>query len=279
MRRRRAPLLAAALLLPAGGAPAQGVPEALRGPWFQGDCARPAAMLHLTARAAARVPEQGEGMLIRFAAMGEAAGWTLGTGAGPEAPRLLLRQAGAALESVLPDPKTRDDRLPGEAPVERWHRCPTVPPGIAALHGEGVAALAALEHLEAACGAPDTAACLAAILEQGEVARDGGLSAAELARLARGAAWILAVQEGASGERLAAASGLAALAAAAAARALLESLDYDGDGRLSAAELAQDRIGFGAASGTAAGRPMRGEWLAPGLDALRELLGGIGMGR
>jgi YD repeat-containing protein len=291
-----APALAAAQPAPAPDAAAggPGIPEPLRGAWFQGDCARPEAMLFVTARAAARVPESGAGLLLRFVATGGgaagAAGWTLGTAGGAEAQRLLLRPAAAdpgqaaapdALETAEPDAKTRDDRLPGDAPVQRWSRCPGVPPGVAALHGEGVAALAALEHIEAACGGggADTRACLAALVAQGDVTRDGMLGAAELARLARGAAWIVAVQQGGSGETLAAATGLGALAGLAAARGLLESLDYDGDGRLSAEELAQDRVAFGAAGGTPQGRPLRSELAGPGLDALRELLGGIGLGR
>ena len=54
-------LLLGALLLACGQAAAQGVPgpqgvpEALRGTWAQGACAAPAAVLHVTARAVARV--------------------------------------------------------------------------------------------------------------------------------------------------------------------------------------------------------------------------------
>jgi YD repeat-containing protein len=234
------------------------------------------------------VPERaGSGALLRFVEVraAGAGGWTMGIARGAEAPRLLLRAGpGAAadtLETVEPDPKTRDDRLPGgDAAAARWHRCAApLPPGIAALHGEGVAMLAAAEHIEAACGGPDTPSCLRAVLAQADVTGDGMLTTAEIARLTRGAAWIVAVEQGASGEALAATSGVGALAGLAAARALLESLDYDGDGRLSAQELAQDRVAFGTARGTPEGRPLRSDLAEPGLDWLRGLLGGMGLGR
>ncbi len=271
--------LALSLLL---GMPAfaQGVPEALRGAWYAGDCADPAAMLVLTSRAAARVETEVPARLFRFGstgpAPGTAAGYTLGVAVGAEAPRLMFRAAPEGLETIEPDPKTRDDRLPGEARPETWRRCPAPPPAIAALHGEGVAFLAALEHLEAACGAGTPGACAEALIRQGDVSGDGKLSPAELARLVRGAAWVLAVQEGGTVEALAAAVGGGALGGIVAARLLVESLDYDGDGRLSLEEVLQDRAtGFGRAMGTESGRAFRLEGLTEGAGMLRGLLEGL----
>ena len=84
-------LLLLALPLPAAAQPAgaagPGIPEALRGAWLEGpSCARPGALLFLTARAALRVPpEEGPPVLLRFAAVGAApGGWTLGTAPGAE---------------------------------------------------------------------------------------------------------------------------------------------------------------------------------------------------
>uniref|UniRef100_UPI0022EA6DB1 hypothetical protein n=1 Tax=Falsiroseomonas oryzae TaxID=2766473 RepID=UPI0022EA6DB1 len=187
-----------------GGA---GVPEPLRGAWFAGDCADPSAMLVLTGRAAARVEAEAPARLFRFAEMGQAAGYTLGTGTGAEAPRLMFRPAPEGLETIEPEAKTRDDRLPGEARPATWRRCESPPAALATLHGEGIAFLADLEHLEAACGAGTPGACGEAILRQGDVSGDGRLAPAELARLARGAAWVLAVQEGATQDVLAGAVG------------------------------------------------------------------------
>ncbi|MGG5820285.1 hypothetical protein [Falsiroseomonas sp. HW251] len=266
---------ALALLL-AGPAAAQGVPEALRGAWFAGDCADPAAMLVLTGRAAARVDAEAPARLYRFATLGSAAGYALGTGTGPEAPRLMFRAAAEGLETIEPEAKTRDDRLPGDAAPQAWRRCDSPPAALAALHGEGIAFLAALENLEAACGTGTPGACAEAILRQGDVSGDARLSPAELARLARGAAWLLAVQEGATQEVLATAVGAGALGGILAARTLVESLDYDGDGRLSAAELLQDRgPGFARAAGTPEGRPLRMEGLSEGAGMLRSLMDGL----
>jgi hypothetical protein len=271
--------LALGLTLLAAPAAAQGVPEAVRGAWYAGDCADPAAMLVFTARAAARVEAEAPARLYRFASTGPAAGYTLGVAVGAEAPRLMFRAAPEGLETIEPDPKTRDDRLPGDARPETWRRCPAPPPALAALHGEGVAFLAALEHLEAACGGGTPGACAEALIRQGDVSGDGRLSPAELARLVRGAAWVLAVQEGGTQDGLAAAVGGGALGGIVAARLLVESLDYDGDGRLSLEELLQDRAaGFGRATGTEGGRPLRMEGLTEGAGMLRGLLEGL-MGR
>jgi hypothetical protein len=254
---------------------AQGVPEPLRGAWFAGDCADPAGMLVMTGRAAARVEAEVPGRLFRFGATRDFQGWTLGTGVGPEAPRLLFRAAPEGLETFEPDPKTRDDRLPGEGSPVVWRRCAAPPVALAAVHGEGIAVLAALEHLEAACGRGQPGACAEAIVRQADVSGDGTLAPAELARLARGAAWVLAVQEGATQDMLVGAVGAGALGGILAARLLVESLDYDADGRLSAAELAQDRAPFAAAAGTPEGRPLRTEGVMEGAGMLRALIDGL----
>jgi hypothetical protein len=264
--------LAAALLLAAAPAAAQGVPEALRGTWVQGECAAPAALLHVTARAVARLPAEGDARLVRFRDLRGHAGWTLGAGGGAEAPRVMLRAAGDALETAEPDAKTRDDRLPGAAPVTTWRRCAEPPAGLALLHGEGLAFLGTLERLEAACQGGTAAACIATLVAEGDVSGDGMLGVAELARLLRGAAWALAAQDGAAPVGLAAATALGSLPALVAARAAVESLDYDGDGRLSAEEIGRDRTGFPRGTGDASGRPTALEGLADAAGVLRGLL-------
>ncbi|MGX9963214.1 hypothetical protein ACVFYP_07810 [Roseomonas sp. F4] len=252
----------------------QGLAEPLRGAWFLGDCADPETMLLVTPRAVARV-QQDSSQLFRFREMRALEGWSLGTAGGPTAPRLLLRPAASGLETAEPDAKLRDDRLPGDTEVEAWHRCAAPPVALAALHGEGAAFLTALEHLEAGCGSGTPGACAAAILAQGDVSGDRLLSSAEIARLLRGAAWLAAVQEGAGQEAMVATLGVGGLAGLAAARLLVESLDYDGDGRLSAAELAQDRAAFATAPGNAAGRPLRMDGVAEGAGMLRGLMEGL----
>jgi hypothetical protein len=274
--RKRAWAIAAALLLACApmSARAQGLAEPLRGAWFLGDCADPRATLLVTPRAAARLQPDST-RLFRFRDLRVLEGWSLGTAGGPTMPRLLLRPAGPGLETAEPDPKLRDDRLPGETDVESWRRCAAPPVALAALHGEGAAFLAALEHLEAGCGAGTAEGCAAAILAQGDVSGDRLLSSAEVARLLRGAAWLAAVQDGTGQEGLVATLGVGGLAGLAAARLLVESLDYDGDGRISAAELAQDRAAFATAPGRAEGRPLRMDGVAEGAGMLRGLMEGL----
>lgn len=254
-----------------------GTPEPLRGAWFAGECADPQAMLIVTGRAVARVEAEAPAKLYRLAEVRPLAGWTLGIATGGEAPRIMLREGGAAgaLETIEPDPKTRDDRLPGDATPIAWRRCAAPPVVLASLHGEGAAFLAALEHIEAGCASGTPGACARAIVAQGDVSGDGMLGAAELARLARGAAWVLAVQEGATQDIVAAAAGAGAVAGLVAARLLVESLDYNGDGRLSAEELAQDRVAFAANPGSTEGRPLRMDGLSEGAGMLRGLVEGL----
>lgn len=269
-------LAAAAALALAAPAAAQGVPEPLRGAWFAGDCADPSAMLVLTGRAAARVEAEAPARLFRFRETREVAGFTLGVATGGEAPRLMFRPSAEGLETVEPDPKVRDDRLPGDARPATWRRCDAPPAALAALHGEGIAVLAALEHLEAACGTGTPGACAEAIIRQGDVSGDGMLATAEIARLVRGAAWVVAVQEGGTQDVIAGAVGAGALGGILSARLLVESLDYDGDGRISAAELTQDRAqAFARSTGTPAGRPLRTDGLAEGAGMLRGLMDGL----
>lgn len=264
--------LAAALALPAA---AQGVPERLRGAWFAGDCADPSAMLVMTGRAAVRVEAEAPARLVRFRETREVSGWTLAVGTGPEAPRLLFRAAAEGAETIEPEPKTRDDRLPGDAAPTSWRRCPTPPAMLAAIHAEGIAFLAALEHLEAACGGGDAAACAGAIVRQGDVSGDNLLSVAEVSRLVRGAAWVVAAQEGGTQDVLLGAVGVGSLAGVVAARLLVESYDYDGDGRLSATEIGLDTVNFARATGTPAGAPLRTEGLTEGAGMLRGLIDGL----
>jgi hypothetical protein len=278
-RLAQAAILLLAIAQPAAAQPAAPagpvLPEAQRGAWFAGECADPRGMLVVTARSVARVDAEAPARLFRLAETREASGWTIGTATGPEAPRIMLRPAGEGLETAEPDPKMRDDRLPGTTPLATWRRCAAPPAVLAALHGEGAAFLAIVEHLEAGCAIGTPGVCAQAIVTQADVSGDGLLTSAEIARLARGAAWLGAVQEGGTQDVIAAAVGAGAVAGILAGRVLLESLDYDGDGRLSAAELAQDRAAFAATAGSTAGRPLRVEGLTEGAGMLRGLFEGL----
>lgn len=278
------PLLAClCAMLPPLAAQAQSpgaVPPALRGAWFSGECAAPDAMLQLTARAAARLPEGGPARLVRFISVQPQGEWLVGTGGGPEAPRLMLRGEAQALQTAEPDGKLRDDRLPGNTPLADWRRCPAPPPAFAFRHGEGITMLGTLETLEAGCAPPagGVPACVDALLAAGDVSADRLLSVAELARLLRGMAWILAAAEDATPERLLMAGGGGLVVGVVTARLLMDSLDYDGDHRLSAAELAQDRGTLSAGGGAAAGTPVSLEGAQDAVALLRGLVGGLLLG-
>ena len=288
----RKALLAAAVALAAPAhaqAPAQtpaqpaAIPAAAQGLWASGSCADPAALLFVTERYWALLPKEGTQELWRVERTAEAGGFTLAIADDPERTRLLLRADGSRLETRTPGPKQTDDQLPQNAPATQWARCPALPPALAALHGEGLSFLGALDGIEAACSGGDTAACLGAVFAWADVTRDGVLSVAEIARLVRGATHMAMLATGAELSDLAAALGVAALGGLAAAHALLASLDFDGSGTLSQAELLQDRSPVPGLSGpaappgaAAAGPPLGAAALAGQLGALKTLLDQLG---
>ncbi|WP_145136966.1 hypothetical protein [Roseomonas gilardii] len=284
--------------LPVAAQTPHAIPVALRGNWFAGSCEAPEAMLALTARSAARIGK-GSSRLDRFTALRDIPGWLLGTSEGMEAPRLLLRARDAGLETAEPEAKTLDAGLPGDVPVTAWRRCEPPPLAWMLRHGEGAAVLGAVERMEAGCVPGTTAlACAEAVVAAADVSGDRLLGPAEIARIARGLGWMIAVRAGTAGDDDLISVGGPLLGGLAAARVMLGSLDYDGDGRLSARELAQDRgtlapppaagagpgvlpgatAGSQASSpalGAAAGRPLKLDGLEQGAGLLRDLLDGL----
>jgi hypothetical protein len=287
------------LAIMACGAPAGAQtawPEPLRGTWALGECSAPAVLLQVNARGIARLPEAGEQRytrLVRFAPAGTPPGdWTVGFGEGEDAPRLMLRARDGGLDLAEPAAKLLDSELPGTGtPVASFRRCQAVGGALAALHGEGIGFAAALDGLEAACdgdqGTSD--ACIAALMAYADVSKDGKLGPAELARLVRGVTWLILASEGVPLEALAAGVGAGAGIGIAVGWLLVATYDYDGDGRLSPAELMQDRGPW--PGGTPPVAPRTGARMLPGLGSLagsegplRELLQGLapflqGLGR
>ena len=279
-----APLVA--LAAPAAAqAPTQApaIPAAAQGLWANGACADPAALLFVTGRYWALLPKEGTQELWRIERTQPAGGFTLAVADDPDQTRLLLRADGPRLETRTPRPKQTDDQLPGDAPATSWARCPALPAHLAALHGEGLSFLGALETIEAACAGGETAPCIAALFAWADVTRDGVLAPAELARLVRAATHMAMLATGTEVGELAAAVGGAAIGGIAAAYALLASFDYDASGTLSQAELLQDRAPMPGLSGPAAppgpavaGPPLGGAALAGQLGALRALIDQLG---
>jgi hypothetical protein len=86
---------------------------------------------------------------------------------------------------------------------------------------------------------------------------------------------VVAAQEESTQDVLLGAVGVGALGGVVAARLLVESFDYDGDGKLSAGEMATDTANFARATGTPAGSPLRTEGLTESAGMLRGLIDGL----
>lgn len=267
--------IVAALLLLGTAAQAQDLPESIRGTWAEGDCARPALVLHVTARSVVQLRTRGEQRLWRARTVADAGGWTVATAGGAEQPRLLLRRDAEGLSFAQADPKLRDDQLPGAPQATRLAACPGLPLPMAALHGEGVAFLQGLETLEPACGGNDASGCIAAFMAYADVSRDERLAPAEIARALRGAVWAVQMAGGTTAEALGAGLAGAAGPGTVLARLFVEALDYEGRGSITAAALLQDRAPFplAAAPRPAPATPLALEQFADDLGPLASLFG------
>ncbi|WP_291298059.1 hypothetical protein [Elioraea sp.] len=283
---RLAAALALSLAIPAvvEAQPAQPgtIPQAAQGLWANGQCTDPGALLFLTGRYWALLPQQGPQELWRVARTAEGGGFTLAVADDADQTRLIMRAQGTQLETRTPGPKQPDDVIPGDAPATQWARCPAIAGGLAALHGEGLSFLGALDGFEAACSG-DAAGCMTAVFAWADVTRDGVLTPAELARLVRGATHMAMLATGAELDQLATALGAGALGGIVAAQLLIHSYDYDGSGSLSQAEMLQDRSPMPGIAGPAAppaaavaGPPLGGAALAGQVGALRTLLDQLG---
>jgi hypothetical protein len=285
MTRLAAALAGLLLALPAAAQPqppAQPpgtIPAAAQGLWANGQCGDPAALLFLTGRYWALLPKEGPQELWRVERTLAQGAFTLAVADDAEQTRLILRPDGTRLETRTPGAKQPDDAIPGDAPATQWARCPSLPAPLAGLHGEGLSFLGALDGLEAACAAGEPGGCIAAVFAWADVTRDGVLSAAEIARLVRGATHMAMLATGTELDTLAGAIGAGALGGILGAYGLIASYDYDNSGTLSQAELLQDRSPMPGLSGPAAppstaapGPPLGGAALAGQLGALRTLL-------
>lgn len=172
------------------------------------------------------------------------------------------RDGMAAVHDGAPD----EDSVQGEGwEVRTYRRCASLPPELRLIHGEAATAMAALDRIEANCRNRSEDACGAAVLAAVDVSSDGLLTVSELSRVVRVGLYLLAAADAIGGgeaigeEALLSAQGAGVLLAPPIARAALDSFDYDGDQRLSPAELLQDRggvadIAAGALAATS-GRP------------------------
>lgn len=241
MRRLLVPLAACALVAAASSARAA-FPAEIAGLWVAGSCSEPVELLFVTRSAWARLDLHGTHVLKHAERFDRAGAFGLAVADDAEATRLLFRTAADGLVVRDPPAKLPDAALPGDGPDVAFRRCPSIPLGLAARHGEGLSFLAALEGITEACAGDDGAACVGRIWAWADVSGDGGLSVAEIARLVRGLAYVAALTAGTTAEELGKAVGTAGVGAIAGAWALLASVDYDGSGTVSREELARDRF-------------------------------------
>lgn len=234
--------LAGLLIASAAPSARAAFPAEIAGLWVAGSCGEPVELLFVTRSAWARLDPQGTQVLKHAERFDRAGAFGLAVADDAEATRLLFRTAADGLVVRDAPAKLPDAALPGEGPDLAFRRCPSLPLGLAARHGEGFSFLAALEGIAEACAGDDGRACVDRIWAWADVSGDGGLSVAEIARLVRGLAYVSALTAGTTAEELGKAVGAAGVGAIAGAWALLASVDYDGSGTVSRDELARDRF-------------------------------------
>lgn len=271
-------LVSLTALLAASAAPSAraAFPAEIGGLWVAGSCSEPAELLFVTRRTWARLDPQGMQVLKHAERFDRAGAFGLAVADDAEATRLLFRTAADGLVVRDPPAKLADAALPGEGPDLAFRRCPSIPVSLAALHGEGLSFLAALEGIAEACGGEDGAGCIARVWAWADVSGDGGLSVAEIARLVRGLAYVGALSAGATAEELGKAVGAAGVGAIAGAWALLASVDYDGSGTVSRDELARDRFPPPGLAGLPAGAASDPARPTAGAAAISSGLGAFG---
>ncbi len=278
-------LPAAALAQASGAATASpDLPGTLLGTYAMASngCANATLAVQVTPRSIVTMSASGDNRLMRVVTTQALGDWTVAVGGGDDMPRVLLRPAGEGAETgidrLLPDPKLRDDQLPGpQAPVH-LRRCGELPLLLAVLHGEGLATLHGLEAMEPPCAEGLLQACMDALMSYADLNKDGRLNPAELARVARGAAWFAQMTSGATAGELEAGLAAALLGGLAASETLVRSYDYDSQGSITPQQLMHDRMSIAlqpqprtsAASPVEIG-PVVGPQLGPLISLLRFL--------
>lgn len=144
--------------------------------------------------------------------------------------------------------------IESEATREVYERCPYLPPSLEGLHGEAASIMAAADAARADCADPKGSICPQAMFTVVDVSGNGEISAAELARAIRYAAWRATFEdETASAKSIGLALTGSYLAGPVVAAALVASLDYDDSGELSVEEITVDRPGLVGAAREQAG--------------------------
>ena len=148
-------------------------------------------------------------------------------------------------------------------PLDGLRRCSVLPGGFSLMFAESVAMLRQFDEIETRCTGEEMAAaqCVALAFEFTDVSEDGVFSRAELSRIVRAASFFIGysinVKETQDSyvplEKLSVAWFAASVLGPLVASNLIDSYDFDGDGRLSLKELLQDRSPEQGIEGVAAG--------------------------
>ena len=148
-------------------------------------------------------------------------------------------------------------------PLEGLRRCDAPPVFFSFMFAEAITAFKRIDEVEARCagGKVVAARCVALVFGLIDVSGDGVFSRAELARALRAASFFVGYELAAKElqnafvpmEKLSIAWLAASLLGPSAAENLIDSYDFDGDGRLSLKELLQDRSPQEGIQGVAAG--------------------------
>lgn len=236
---------------PALAAASQDLPNTLIGTYAAASegCVGAASVMQVTPRSVVIMSSSGENRLVRAVTTGSVGDWTVAVGMGDEMPRVLLRRAGegaqAGIDRLLPNPKLRDDQLPGPQAADHFVRCDELPPALALLHGEGLTMLRGLEAAEPPCTTGLMQECAEAFMSYADLNKDGRLNVAEVARVIRGAVWFAQMSAGTTAGELEAGLAASLPGGVAASEFVIRSYDYDGQGSITLQQLMRDRLSTG----------------------------------
>lgn len=230
-------VIAVSAALPSAAEP---VPERATGIWSAAECGENGLTVLVDANAALTFETREEQVAVAVAQ----AEWLAGS--------VVLTVEGEEGELVLP-------------PLDSLHRCDALPVGFSIVFAESVTVFREIDKFKARCASDEASAaqCVALVFELIDVSKDGVFSKAELSRAVRAASFFVgywvSVEESQDPfvpvETLSVAWFAASVLGPFVAANLIDSYDFDGDGRLSPTELLQDRSPDEGIQGLAANAP------------------------
>ena len=206
---------------------AEPVPERATGIWSMAECGGDGLTLLLNTNAALMLETHREQAWVAVAR----ADWLAGS--------VVLTMEGEVRELIIPQ-------------LDGLQSCAALPVGFSVMFAESITVFRELDELEAGCLSEETSAagCIALVFELVDLSEDGVFSKAELSRAVRAASFFVSywanVEDSQNPfvpvEKLSTAWLLASALGPFVATNLIDSYDFDGDGRLSLKELLQDRL-------------------------------------